>query len=108
MESMAKLLEPYPTMTLYDTPMAADALSRFRETACARNPLMLHKVSEAQSILRLGLYITRGVRAELLPRLGDVQLHRNSPDCRRMGGSPPVASLPGPNTVHGPDTPCAT
>ena len=34
MESMAKLLEPYPKMTLYDTPMAADALSRFRETAC--------------------------------------------------------------------------
>ena len=50
MESMAKLLEPYPTMTLYDTSMAADALSRFRETACA-----LHKVSEARSILGLGL-----------------------------------------------------
>ena len=30
MDSMALLLEPYPTLTLYDTPMAADALSRFR------------------------------------------------------------------------------
>ena len=29
LESMAKLLEPYPTMTLYDTPMAADVLSKF-------------------------------------------------------------------------------
>ena len=64
--SMEALLLPYPTLTIFDTPMAADSLTRIRATASDDNPLLEHKVSEARSILGLGLFITRGVRTDAL------------------------------------------
>ena len=64
--SMEILLLPYLTTTVFDTPMAADALTRIREPASDDNPLLAHKVSEARSILGLGLFITRGVRTDAL------------------------------------------
>ena len=66
MTSMATLLEAYPTSTLYDTPMAADALTRIRDNPSDTNKLLPEKVSEARAILGLGLYITRGVRTDSL------------------------------------------
>ena len=63
---MEILLQKYPTTEVFDTPMAADALTRIREPASDDNPLLSHKVSEARSILGLGLFITRGVRTDAL------------------------------------------
>jgi hypothetical protein len=66
MASMDILLEPFgPAPEHYDTPMAADALSRIRDPVSDANPLVDH-VSDARSILGLVLYITRGVRTDCL------------------------------------------
>ena len=66
MASMDLLLQPFgPCPEPYDTPMAADALTRIRDPVSPSNPLV-DRVSEARSILGLGLYITRGVRTDCL------------------------------------------
>jgi len=65
MDSMRVLLEPYPVHVTYDTPMAADMLTRLRDPVSAGNPLV-DRVPAARSILGLGLYMTRGVRTDSL------------------------------------------
>jgi hypothetical protein len=66
MASMDLLLAPYGAApSSYDTPMASDALVRIRDPLTLENPLV-DRVSEARSILGLGLYITRGVRVDSL------------------------------------------
>jgi hypothetical protein len=37
---MQVLLEPYPVRVTYETPMAADALTRLRDPVSADNPLV--------------------------------------------------------------------
>ena len=62
--SMEQLLVDYPAAETFDTPMAADALTRIRVPASADNPHLANKVSAARSILGLGLFIVRGVRTD--------------------------------------------
>jgi hypothetical protein len=65
LDSMVILLESFTVNEVFDTPMAADTLTRIREPVSARNPLV-DRVPAARSILGLGLYVTRGVRTDAL------------------------------------------
>ena len=59
------LLYRRTALDVFDTPMAADTLTRIREPPSAANPLV-DRVPQARSILGLGLFIARCVRMDCL------------------------------------------
>jgi hypothetical protein len=61
--AMSSLLADNSVPILYETPTASDTLTRICEPPSTKNPLV-DKVSEARSILGLGLYIAQGVRTD--------------------------------------------
>ena len=65
MTAMADLLGKNIASSAYDTPMAADGMSRNRNPVSSDNPLV-QEVPAARAILGLGLFITRGVRMDAL------------------------------------------
>ena len=66
---MEDLLGKHIATSAYDTPMAANGLSRIRDPVSRDNPLV-HEMPAARAILGLRLFIARGVRVDdLFPAL---------------------------------------